>query len=462
MSRRRSGFTVIEVSLAVAVMAFASLTMAYLIRSSILGEQASLFVYQLRTIENAAWEYRRQAIANESNTQGDAWPTAQQIVSAGLIDVVEFESPFGGSITVSTIERSYDVTHSGARADQHLEIAFQSQNIDQDTLSGITRLLGTARLREVATSGSTREIRYLVRGHDRSAGLDGTFRAEEWVSLSGSNLAGRLEMAGSGVEMINAASVTSTFGYGVDAGPDTPLRALVVNKLVIPDTAENAVLVSGLARRFVLGDHPDFNRRYNWAHGVGLLNMRPVASWRPHSQIEVAGETAFMNANVDVGVNTVYLAYSDLGMTSYSDRRLKRDIQSLNDQWARNVVESVPVLRYRLSGDSTWRLGVAAQDVRDVPGMVTQHQDYLHVDYIRSTPLLWGALRDMMSSLKTAEKSRQDNEALLSQVNADICAAVTALSARQKAALVARDLPDQYRSCAGDEAVSANSVEFSP
>lgn len=148
---------------------------------------------------------------------------------------------------------------------------------------------------------------------------------------------------------------------------------------------------------------------------------------RDIESLDVKGESTFhgaMSVHEDVMIDgSLMVGGSVLGSGPYvdvSDRRLKKNIRSIEKEKDIELLRQLNAVKYRLINepdDSIEEIGFIAQDVADLfPELVTKRTDqFLGVQYARFVPLLVESIKDLYSRLEILEedntyKSEQRNQ----------------------------------------------------
>ena len=109
-----------------------------------------------------------------------------------------------------------------------------------------------------------------------------------------------------------------------------------------------------------------------------------------------------LQVNGNLNVSGVVSATGDV--VGMSDRRIKKDIQSINDFW--NIIERLNGYRYKLKKDNTDHVGLISQEVEEVlPEAVFQDKDtgYKAIAYGNLASIFIEALKDINKRLKKLE-----------------------------------------------------------
>lgn len=105
-----------------------------------------------------------------------------------------------------------------------------------------------------------------------------------------------------------------------------------------------------------------------------------------------------MQVNGNLNVNGVISATGDV--VGMSDRRIKKDMESIEDYW--NIINNLKGYRYRLKKDNTRHIGLIAQEVEDVlPEAVFQDKEtgYKAIAYGNLAGIFIEALKDIKRRL---------------------------------------------------------------
>ncbi len=424
----QAGLTVLETTLAVGIFAVLATVLVTTFAPYILTSSTQFVANQVKEIERGAWEFRRDRARNTAAGVLDVWPSSiQDLVTGGYIGQQLTEGPRGGTMTLQSVPRGYDIA-TGPRSDDALEIGIPTENLGRDELLEISQSLGAWRVR-LATVGGIQYLVYRATLQARTREYGATYSRNEYLNIEDPRLTGPQEMGGYGIT--NLTSVGAIGGF--EADPDALVQLIRVSELELPSTSEPTIFSfpsyigwpaspgggSRLAESYTSFIDPTFT--------TTILNMREE-KYYPFRDVSFDNEI-WVTPDGWIAVNNVsYLSYTDYRDYVRSDERLKEDITPLIDNQSATTVKQTSALSYTLRTEPGLQLGLDVRDVEEFPGVTAMMGGYGAIDYSRVPAILWSAARDQMQDLITARELRQQMEEAVVTAESDLRSEIAALS----------------------------------
>jgi len=237
-----------------------------------------------------------------------------------------------------------------------------------------------------------------------------------------------------GINDIKRATSTGNVSrYQVNSKYGNGAVGIVSYKLDVTDT-DPAIMVSdnpavrgttNLVIRLDMGE----NRTYGQRFVDRKININVQTTGAPDYKIvectstgELADlEDRYVNANEDDTMDGNLTITDGHSIIMASDLSLKHDIQPLN-----NVMKDVRKVRpvvYRWNRDNSESIGFIAQELQMIfPSMVQYgSNNYLAVDYIKMTPVLLKAVKELDDENTRLKKEHKQMQELLNQLKRDVC-----------------------------------------
>ncbi len=435
MRRRSRGFTVIEASLALAALgALVTLLVVYF-RDLYVYPQAFLVADQVRQIERAAYEYRRDQGLATSSLASVAWPgNTSDLVTGGYVASGTLVGPGGDAIFVRMSNRGYD-SLTGERKDALFEVAVPLNGVSEEDSVQLARRLGGWRVNYEVHNGVNHLI-YRSVLHARTRQYGEIFNHDEYVSAENASLVAPAELAGHDFrEVLSVHSIGNLVAQGQVGlgGLDVvEIDTIQLAETVQSDGKSNPALVSWPA-----GPNPPPSSFESY---TGLVNNTQVDNivnarqerWSPFSKVIIENELKIEHGLNVAFRNVTYSAYNDITDFVSSDKRLKTNIAAMNSNDAAKVVRDVTALSYQLRTEPATRFGFDTRDFEDFEGVVDAQGGYRALDYARIPVILWAAARDQMSSLNAATKKKDIVERLLNDAEQRVASRLSALTEVQR------------------------------
>lgn len=152
------------------------------------------------------------------------------------------------------------------------------------------------------------------------------------------------------------------------------------------------------------------------AEVINCNHLNVQGSVEINSGISVSGSANF-NGNLYANRMSCYSIYSEMAQSTWSDKRLKKGIQTLDTEDCHRVTMGLKGVSYRTKRSDTPAIGFVAQDVvkllhnlgLDYP-LVGQYDGYLALQYQNIIPVLAGAVQaqqEQIDKIKEAINVRQ-------------------------------------------------------